>query len=94
MSTEPVFIKEPDVALAWLRAFEEISKSRTDEIVPLVVCITGFKDNLVIENAGVRAFLDNALGPRQLVHPPLGPVREEALRSCRSKDASTRFCHR
>lgn len=66
MSKGPVVIDQQDVALAWLQAFDEITKPGTDEIAPLVVCITGFENNLVSENLNVRKLLDKALAMRGL----------------------------
>ena len=66
MGNGPLSIEESDVALAWLRAFEEICKPPVDEIVPLVVCITGFEDSVVSENACVRDLLDDSLIAKDL----------------------------
>jgi hypothetical protein len=66
MSRGPILVQHQDVALAWLHAFHEITKPGTEEIAPLVVCITGFANNVVSENLNIRELLDDALATRGL----------------------------
>jgi hypothetical protein len=66
MSKGPLVIKQQDVALAWLQAFDEITKPGTDEIVPLVVCVTGFDNSVVAEDINIRELLDGSLAARGL----------------------------
>lgn len=61
MSKGPVVIVRADVAHAWAAAFDEITRLGTDEIVPLVVCVTGFDNSIVREDATIREALDRAL---------------------------------
>src|ERR1700721_2266462 len=61
MSKGPVVIERTDLAHAWAAAFDELTQRGTDEIVPLVVCISGFDDNIAVEDANVRSLLDEAL---------------------------------
>jgi hypothetical protein len=66
MSRGPLLIQHQDIALAWLQAFDEITKPGLDEIAPLVVCITGFENNMASENLSIRKLLDEALLTRGL----------------------------
>lgn len=61
MSRGPLVIERADLAHAWATAFDELTQRGTDEIVPLVVCISGFDDNIAVEDANVRYLLDEAL---------------------------------
>lgn len=61
MSRGPVVIERTDLAHVWATAFDELTQRGTDEIVPLVVCISGFDNNIAVEDANVRNFLDEAL---------------------------------
>lgn len=61
MSRGPVVIERTDLAHAWASAFNEVTQRGTDEIVPLVVCISGFEKNIVVEDVNVRNVLDEAL---------------------------------
>jgi hypothetical protein len=57
----PVVIEHENLSYAWAAAFSEIADAPSHEIVPLVVCVTGFDHGVVNEDQGVRALLDAAL---------------------------------
>ena len=61
MSRGPVVIERTDLSHAWASAFDELTQRGTDEIVPLVVCVTGFKSNIATEDSNVRNLVDEAL---------------------------------
>ena len=58
MSRGPVVVERDNVAHAWAEAFNEITRPGTTEIVPLVVCVTGFDANVVREDQNIRKLLD------------------------------------
>ena len=61
MSEGPVVIERIDLAHAWATAFDVLTQRGTGEIVPLVVCMSGFHNNIVVEDANIRNRLDDAL---------------------------------
>lgn len=61
MTRGPLVIERSDVARAWAAAFDEMTKPGAHEIVPLIVCVTGFENNVVSEDLGVRGLLEAAL---------------------------------
>jgi len=58
LSRGPVVVERDNVAHAWAEAFHEITRPGTTEIVPLVVCVTGFDANVVREDQDIRNLLD------------------------------------
>ena len=61
MTRGPVVIESESVSTAWALAFSEIADAPKHEIVPLVVCVTGFDENVVREDQRIRALLDTEL---------------------------------
>ena len=61
MTKGPVVIESENVSTAWALAFSEIVDAPKHEIVPLVVCVTGFDENVVREDQRIRALLDAEL---------------------------------
>ena len=61
MTRGPVVIESESVSTAWALAFSEIADAPKHEIVPLVVCVTGFDENVVREDQRIRALLDAEL---------------------------------
>lgn len=61
MTKGPVVIESENVSTAWALAFSEIVDTPKHEIVPLVVCVTGFDENVVQEDLRVHALLDAEL---------------------------------
>lgn len=62
----PVVIEHENLSHAWVAALSEIIDAPSHEIVPLVVCVTGFDHSVVHEDQGVRALLDAALRAERL----------------------------
>jgi hypothetical protein len=54
-------IEHENLSYAWTSAFNEIVGAPAHEIVPLVVCITGFDQGVVHEDQRIRTLLDAAL---------------------------------
>ena len=61
MTKGPVVIESENVSYAWATAFNELVDAPTHEIVPLVVCMTGFDEGIVREDPRIRALLDAEL---------------------------------
>ena len=61
MTKGPVVIESESVSTAWALAFSEIADAPKHEIVPLIVCITGFDGNVAHEDRRIRALLDAEL---------------------------------
>ena len=61
MTKGPVVIESERVSTAWALAFSEIAEAPKHEIVPLIVCVTGFDENVVREDLRIRAYLDAEL---------------------------------
>jgi hypothetical protein len=55
------YIEEANLSLAWSRAFLALSARRDEEIVPLLVSITGFTGGVPAEDEAVRKALDACL---------------------------------
>ncbi len=54
-------IEDPNLSVAWSRAFLELISRRGEAIVPLTLSITGFTDGVPVEDDGVRKALDTCL---------------------------------
>ena len=61
MTKGPVVIESESVSTAWALAFSDIADAPRHEIVPLIVCVTGFDENVVREDPRIRALLDTEL---------------------------------
>ena len=61
MTKGPVVIESENVSYAWAVAFNELVEAPAHEIVPLVVCMTGFDDGVAREDQRIRAVLDAEL---------------------------------
>jgi thymidylate synthase len=61
MTKGPVVIENENVSYAWATAFNELAQAPMHEIVPLVVCITGFDAGIVREDQRIRTLLDTEL---------------------------------
>lgn len=66
MTRGPVVIEHENLSYAWVAAFNEIIDAPSHEIVPLVVCVTGFDQGVVHEDQRIRTTLDAALGAEGL----------------------------
>lgn len=64
-SHELVLVREPDLAVAWAKAFGQFARPGVSEIAPLVVNITDFGGGFPGENLSIRAEVDSALGGLQ-----------------------------
>lgn len=64
MTRGPVVIESESVSTAWALAFSEIADVPRHEIVPLIVCVTGFDENVVHEDPRIRELLDAELRGR------------------------------
>jgi hypothetical protein len=69
-SNEPLFIKETNLSHAWGRAFLHIIDNSGNEISPLLITLTGFKDGQPQEDCAIRDELDKLLtsGCEQKIH--------------------------
>jgi hypothetical protein len=61
MTRGPVVIESENASHAWALAFRELAQAPGHEIVPMVVCITGFDNGTVREDLRIRALLDAEL---------------------------------
>jgi hypothetical protein len=61
MSMNSMRFEEASLSQAWAKAFLACLEPGCDEIVPLVVTVTGFSGGLVLEDAPIRNLLDRAL---------------------------------
>jgi thymidylate synthase len=61
MTKGPLFIEDSNLSSAWTQAFLEAVEPRVEEIVPLVVTVTGFVDGRPIETPLIRKALDHEL---------------------------------
>lgn len=61
MTKGPVVIENENVSHAWAVAFNELAEAPAHEIVPLVVCMTGFDNGVAREDRRIRALLDAEL---------------------------------
>lgn len=61
MSRGTVVVEQDNLARTWAKAFYEITRPGTTEIVPLIVCVTGFEANVVREDQKIRNQLDAEL---------------------------------
>lgn len=61
MTRGPVVIESENVSMAWALAFNEIAEAPKHEIVPLIVCVKRFDENVVREDERIRALLDAEL---------------------------------
>jgi hypothetical protein len=61
MTKGPVVIENENVSYAWAVAFNEIAEASMHEIVPLIVCVTGFDAGIAHEDLRIRALLDDEL---------------------------------
>lgn len=61
MTRGPVVIESENVSYAWATAFNELAQTPMHEIVPMVVCITGFDAGIVREDQRIRTLLDTEL---------------------------------
>lgn len=66
MTRGPVVIESENASHAWALAFKELAQAPGHEIVPMVVCITGFDDGTVREDLRIRALLDTELRAHQM----------------------------
>ncbi len=66
MTKGPVVIEHHNLSCAWAAAFSEIVDAPSHEIVPLVVCVTGFDQGVVHEDRRIRTLLDAALRAKGL----------------------------
>lgn len=64
MTRGPVVIENESASTAWALAFNEIADAPKHEIVPLIVCVTGFDESVVREDQRIRALLDAELRSR------------------------------
>ena len=65
MSTSPLLINEPSISQAWAKAILHVLAHSGKTISPLIVSITGFKDNGIPEDPTFRAAVD-CNGPQNL----------------------------
>ncbi|HEV3456479.1 MAG TPA: thymidylate synthase [Thermoanaerobaculia bacterium] len=59
------YIEEENLSLAWSRAFLALAARRDEEIVPLLVSITGFAGGVPAEDEAVRKALDACLAANE-----------------------------
>ena len=58
MTKGPLFIKDSNLSSAWTQAFLKVVEPRVEEIVPLVVTVTGLVNDRPIETPFIREVLD------------------------------------
>ncbi|MEM1169234.1 MAG: thymidylate synthase [Cyanobacteria bacterium P01_H01_bin.35] len=80
-NTRPIVITEENLSYAWARIFLHIIDNPGKEIAPLVVSITGFKNNIPQEDKEIREALDNCLksNNKQSVHTVANTIFPESL---------------
>jgi hypothetical protein len=61
MRTIPLFVEDTNLSVAWARAFLRVMERGVRGLAPLVVHLTGFRDNEPQESAAVRMCLDDTL---------------------------------
>lgn len=61
MSTSPLLINRPSISQAWASALLHVLEHPGKTISPLIVSITGFRDNRIAEDPPFRAAVDTAL---------------------------------
>ena len=61
MSNRPIIIDEPNLSLAWARAFDEVVNRPVRKCPPLIVNVSGFQGDLPPEDTTIRTALDKAL---------------------------------
>ena len=91
-NTSPPVITEENLSYAWARIFLHIIDNPGKEIAPLVVRITGFKNNIPQEDRDIREALDDCLksNDKQSVHTVANTIFPESLWRC-SKDRKHLF---
>ncbi len=61
MSSRPLLIDEPSISRAWARVLLHVLGHPGRTISPLILSITGFEDNEIIEDEAFRAAVDSCL---------------------------------
>ena len=57
----PLYIQDTNLSSAWAQAFLEAMKPGVEEILPLVITVTGFVENRPVEIDAIREALNDAL---------------------------------
>ncbi len=80
MSKIPVF-EEDNLSLAWARMFVRLAERTDEELAPLVVSVTGFKNGETMEDGTVRNALDACLEAteRQCVNTVANTIFPQSL---------------
>lgn len=81
MNSKLQLIEEPNLSVAWSRAFILLSAHSNAEISPLVVSVTSFNDGVPQENITLRAALDSCLEANkcQSVHTTANTIFPQTL---------------
>ncbi|MGB3508454.1 MAG: thymidylate synthase [Microcoleaceae cyanobacterium] len=91
-NTSPLVISGENLSHVWARIFLHIIDNSGKEIAPLVVSITGLKNNIIQEDREIRVALDKCLksNGKQEVHTVANTIFPESLWR-RSKDRKDLF---
>ncbi len=61
MTKGPVYIEDTNLSRAWARAFQALTEPGVEEIVPLVLTVSGLDNGTITEDPSIRASLETAL---------------------------------
>lgn len=64
--TKPILIDRPNLSLAWAEAFSVINSAPKHRVMPLTLSFEGFSNGDVMENAAIRAAVDNSLSASEM----------------------------
>ncbi len=61
MTRGPIYIEDENLSRAWARAFLLLMEPGAEDIVPLMLTVTGFVDGVAQEDLAIRRVVDAAL---------------------------------